>query len=304
MKKYHLGILFILITFITSCGVSKKAALTHEKISLARRTISQDSLLLDSLESKMERQVANRSIDSSVANNIQTIIEKLQNDLKNIEETVNAADLIAQNKANLREKKYYHYANNYLSKIDSFHLKESYRERVYELLNEAVSVDAFRKYQMGAFFKPGAYKIPYSASKVVEEHFKPVIDSIINRSNKYADITCRVHIVLVGYADALSFSPNTPLYALLKSYTREENPEKGLLNLVLSNLRANELLYHIKMLVKENATRFNSYNNLNIGYVAYGRGEALPFPNITDYQVDDERRRVVVFYWSVLPDLG
>jgi hypothetical protein len=35
--------------------------------------------------------------------------------------------------------------------------------------------------------------------------------------------------------------------------------------------------------------------------VVEGRGEALPNPAIRNYAVEDERRRIVLFYWAVVP---
>lgn len=34
-----------------------------------------------------------------------------------------------------------------------------------------------------------------------------------------------------------------------------------------------------------------------------GRGEEFPNPSVRDYKTDDERRRVVNVYWSLLPVL-
>jgi len=41
---------------------------------------------------------------------------------------------------------------------------------------------------------------------------------------------------------------------------------------------------------------------LRIAYLAVGQGEEYPLPYITDYRDDDERRRIVLCYWSVLPE--
>jgi len=40
----------------------------------------------------------------------------------------------------------------------------------------------------------------------------------------------------------------------------------------------------------------------NFNYYAEGKGEELPKGKITDYKVNDERRRVVLIYWTVLPE--
>ncbi|MCH5600475.1 hypothetical protein [Niabella ginsengisoli] len=191
----------------------------------------------------------------------------------------------------------------YISQLDSFNQNRIKRDRIYELLNEAVKVKAFEKYGLGAFFDPGVYKIAPSGFNLLSRSFLPAIDSMAALSNRYTDVKRSIHLVIVGYADALPFSTETALYKELKNYLNVDDPSKEQLNLALSDLRAAELLKNLKMIMRDNASKFTSFNQLAVGSTSYGRGEALPFKNVTNYTDNDERRRVVVFYWAILPEL-
>ena len=50
-----------------------------------------------------------------------------------------------------------------------------------------------------------------------------------------------------------------------------------------------------------NLVLFN-LTKLNFKFYGYGQGETYPSKKITNYQEDDERRRIVLIYWSVIPD--
>ena len=63
------------------------------------------------------------------------------------------------------------------------------------------------------------------------------------------------------------------------------------------------MMGNMKKIIEENKSQFQSLPSLHFNYYNYGRGEAYPNQNITNYQKDDERRRIVMFYWSVLPDV-
>ncbi len=98
----------------------------------------------------------------------------------------------------------------------------------------------------------------------------------------------------------------TPLYNKLKFHIKDTNePSKEELNLTLSSLRANELARNLKLVFQKNASQqSNNYlQKIDVSFISYGHGETFPFKNISDYQDHNERRRVVVFYWSVLRNI-
>lgn len=288
---------------ITSCGTQKRMAATSEKNQIARESLSADSATLGNLQAEMARKLGEQSVDSSINKKIVSLLSALQNDLGKIQKTVDAVDFFLETKKNFRPNRYEGDVKTYVVQLDSFQLQKKTRDRIYRLLDEAVKVEAFKKYGMGAFFEPGIYRIAPTAFNSVNKSFQPAIDSMSAISNRYHDIKRTAHLVIVGYADATPITPGTTLYNELKDYIGQPDPDNVQLNQALSDLRANELLRNLKMIMRTSASQFSNYNQLKIGYSSYGRGQALPFSNITDYTDNDERRRVVVFYWAILPEL-
>ncbi|MBK7307969.1 MAG: hypothetical protein IPI88_13645 [Chitinophagaceae bacterium] len=74
------------------------------------------------------------------------------------------------------------------------------------------------------------------------------------------------------------------------------------MNQKISELRAKELIKQMTGLYFKKATGFTEVEKLKIEYIGQGKGEAYPVSGIKDYAVDDERRRIVLCYWVVLPD--
>lgn len=286
---------------LTSCGSQKRLASANQKAQAAKKTIEDNAARLAHIERIADNKLDSASLDSTLTGKITEVVGKLKSNLNKIAETVNAVELFSQKKSNFNERNYYTSTKQYIDRLDSFQASSNTRDRVYQLLTEAVNIKAFSQFEMGAFFESGAYKIPPTAIQRLSSSFQPAIDSIILQSNKYADIQRKAYIVFVGYADAMPINPGSNLYQELGQYLKIEEPASNQLNDMLSNLRAGELLRNMKILMHNNAQKLRGYNKLSIDYVGYGRGEAIPFKNITNYSDDDSRRRVVVFYWSILP---
>lgn len=303
MIKKILYATIIIGVLITSCGTQKRIAATTEKSKTTRESINADSVALGDLQTEMLKKLGQQGVDSSLNKKIVSLLSTLQDDLSKIQQTVDAVDFFLETKKNFRPNNYEEDVKPYVVRLDSFQLQKKTRDRIYQLLDEAVKMEAFQKYGMGAFFEPGIYRIAPAAFSNVNRSFQPAIDSMSAISNRYPDIKRTAHLVIVGYADATPITPGTQLFNELKNYMKQPDPQSVQMNQVLSDLRANELLRNLKIIMKTSASKFSNYNQLKIGYSSYGRGQALPFNNITDYTDNDERRRVVVFYWAILPEL-
>lgn len=288
---------------MTSCGTQKRMAATTEKSNAIRESVNADSVALSDLQAQMLKKLGHQGVDSSLNKKIVSLLSTLQDDLSKIQQTVDAVDFFLETKKNFRSNNYEDNVRPHVARLDSFQLQKKTRDRIYQLLDEAVKMDAFQKYGMGAFFEPGIYRIAPAAFSSVNRSFQPAIDSMSAISNRYPDIKRTAHLVIVGYADATPITPGTKLFNELKNYMKQPDPQSEQMNQALSDLRANELLRNLKIIMKTSASKFSNYNQLKIGYSSYGRGQALPFNNITDYTDNDERRRVVVFYWAILPEL-
>lgn len=289
---------------LASCGSQKRLADASQKVQTAKKIIDENNEKLAQIHAVADKKLDSAALDSTITAKIDQVIERLRVDLNKIAETVDAVELFSHKKSNFNERNYYSNTKQYIDRLDSFQKNNYTRDRIYQLLSEAVTMKAFSNYEMGAFFDPGAYKVPPTALQKLSTSFQPAVDSIILQSNKYADIKRKAYLVFVGYADAMPVNSGSALYSELSSYLKKiEQPSRQQLNEMLSNLRAGELLRNMKMLMLNNASKLSGYNKLSIDYVGYGRGEAIPFKNLSDYKADDDRRRVVVFYWSILPDI-
>ncbi len=300
-KKQQLFFL-ITITLLASCGTQRRLSQTVQKNQELKEYILKSNATLSDLQKQASEQNRHSIADSVLSDTIHHIIQKLREKLDKMGESVSAVELLTEKRSNFRGRNFYTSTVSLINRLDSFQTASGGRDRVYQLLSEAVNAAAFHKFDMGTFFEPGAYKIPLTAVDKIYQPFKPAIDSMMRRSNNYSDIPHKIYMIFVGYADASPVISSGPLYAELKKYLPSgTQPGREALNLTLSRLRANELQRNMKLIIAENASQFHNSNFLDIGYMSYGRGEAFPLKNITDYRVEDERRRVVVFYWSVLP---
>ncbi len=299
MKQF---IVFLLAAVLASCGTQKR--LTHAKqvVEQARQHQVSENQSLNTITTSVVEKAEHSETDSTIYNEYQMVLKKLDENLKNIEKKVSLVELSMQNKSNYRKAAFNKQLARELAFVNSFNLSANKRQEIYTLLREAVKIKVFSLVDLAAFFGPGKYRIPVNHFDKVREFVEPIIDSMAAFSNKFKEVPHIARIVFVGYADATGIKEGGELYNQLIWFLKKEVPTKEKLNLVLSDLRAKELLAKTKTIMTENTNKFSNYNHLKIGYSGYGLGEKLPFTSKKDYKEDDERRRIVLFYWCILPD--
>jgi hypothetical protein len=186
--------------------------------------------------------------------------------------------------------------------IDSIvNKKAASREYVLNMLLESISTPKPSLFNLAAFFGPGGYKIPADKKSLAIKYFSPIIDSLTKFSNKYESIYRNARIIINGYSDATNISKGSGLYKMLASYLNKTDPTKGELNAALSALRAEEIATFLLQRLKETAYTFKSVNKISFENAQVGYGEKLPDPTIHNYKTNDDRRRIVIAFWSVLP---
>ena len=296
-------LLSLTLFFLVSCGTQQRLLETQQILQQAKEGAVQERELIDVTRQKTEQKLQDGEMDQTIKNDYDVVLKKLNADLEEIESRITTIEEYSKDKINFRGANYENNIAGHVALLDSFNILKEKREKVYELVSEAITIRAFNLYKMAAFFAPGVYRIPHSAVPAINQTFLPALDSIIYLANKYDDIPRVARLVFVGYADESPVAAGSSLYNELSRYTNQQPPSREELNRVLSQLRANEMMRNMKTIITNNASKFNSLPSLNINYHNYGRGEAYPNENIKDYQRDDERRRIVMFYWSVLPDV-
>ncbi len=186
--------------------------------------------------------------------------------------------------------------------IDSIvNKKVSYQIYVFRLIEDGFTKSKRTMFNMAAFFGPGGYTIPENKYAMAEQYFGVILDSLIEFSNKYPDIIRKAQISVIGYADATNISKKSSVYPILTKQLNKENATREELNQALSALRAADLSKFMEWMVKKRGIEFTGFDKIIFEILESGEGENYPDPKITDYKTNDERRRIVVLFWSVLP---
>ncbi len=181
-------------------------------------------------------------------------------------------------------------------------------EKKTEVIVDFLNNETFSKSEIGALFSPGEYHLIPGQLKEGERLFTPIVQKLYTFANKYNNSfkSLKGEIIVTGYSDAMPVEPGSQLYAdLAKRLQTDSNvgePTTADLNQKLSEMRAlavKNLLEKIIGKRKGNATG----GQLPISVTVLGRGEQIPRGLPVTVAKNDQRRRVVTFYWVVLPSL-
>lgn len=167
-----------------------------------------------------------------------------------------------------------------------------------DLLNRNMVV----KINQDVLFQPGSYTVSPEVVKNITRIFEPAAAEIDRFTTKYPDFPLSLVITFKGYADATTIGEGSSLYKALKDRLSlsVKDPDSKELNKELSRARA-EAVWNLFKQFAATKSQNGIYLN-NVLYMFEGKGEALPDPKISDYKIDDPRRRVVLLFWSLFPD--
>ncbi|HEX4958902.1 MAG TPA: hypothetical protein VFV46_12040 [Lacibacter sp.] len=270
--------------------------------------------ILDSAEVKKEKAVKRSElvenykdsvlkagkISPSAGEMIDTRLKKYREELDSL--SVQISELRNQVEDNTYFGKNFNTVKSRVLLIDSVvNEKVNYQLYVFRLIEDGLSKSKRNIFNMAAFFGPGGYLIPPDKYEMAEKYFGVVLDSLMQFSNSYPDVYRKAQIAVIGYADGTNISVNSPVYSVIKKHLDKTNPTKQELNQGLSLLRAAEIAKFMERLVKKRGTQFVNFNKVVFEILESGEGENFPDPDITDYKSNDERRRIVMIYWSLIP---
>jgi outer membrane protein OmpA-like peptidoglycan-associated protein len=188
-----------------------------------------------------------------------------------------------------------------LEQLDSFRMDIAKRNQVYLMIEDGINTADYTLFDLAAFFGPGKYAIPPEQEAIAISSFSPLIDSVVKFSEKYKSMSRKATLVILGFADGTGFDPNSPLYAELAGLIGKPDVGKQDLNRKLSELRAQTLIKQLESQFLIKLGDKNGTDNFRIEFVGLGKGEQYPFLTIKDYREEDDRRRIVLCYWAVLP---
>ncbi len=255
---------------------------------------------IDGIDNVKDKVLAIGRIDSATASGVDTRIAKYlkkiednTKEIKLLESRIGTPEDYAANSASIKAR---------VMVIDSVVNKSAAtRQYTFDMIEEGLQKSTKTLFSLAAFFGSGGYAIPAEKSEKARVYFSPVIDSLINFSNKYAEAPRTATILVNGYADATQISKGSKLYNELAASLNIQEPSKAQLNTRLSALRAEELSILFTKTIKEKSSNIVAPSKITFENIEVGRGEQLPDPAIKNYKANDERRRIVIVYWSVLP---
>jgi hypothetical protein len=286
---------------LSSCVGNRKIAAAKEKLKSIEAQMQKENAEIKGISSLGNTKLQANKIDNNILYKIDTRLSKATAQLDAAQLQANRLTEILKDKKSTRKN----YKSIVLPVLDSLQKQsDRYAQRLvlYLMIKEGLDVADFKQFDLAAFFGPGKYLIPEDKVEIASMSFTPVIDSLMFFSNKYSQIPRTATLIILGYADGTGVTPGSELYYTLLDELRKPQAEKEELNQKISELRSKELIKQMTGLYLKKATGFKDVDKLTIEYVGQGKGEALPMANIKDYRIDDDRRRIVLCYWVVLPD--
>jgi outer membrane protein OmpA-like peptidoglycan-associated protein len=287
------------IVLFVSCRTAKKAQFNVVLQSAAEQG-KIEAELIGLLAKKKDIKLAEGTIDDSIGYYIDQRLIKYQRRIDSLHNVINTLKAKIDNKKTFRKE--FKVIQTRIILLDSFTKNKQPREYVFYMIDEGLDKSNRTLFEMAVFFGPGEYIIPEEKYSLAKEYFSPVIDSLMKFSNKFSAVNRTASIVLNGYADATGIGEGSNLYNLLLSRLNKTTATKEELNAALSDLRAENLRVFLNRLINERKNDFINLSAVAFENIRRGMGEKLPDPKITDYTIDDARRRIVLCYWSVLPD--
>lgn len=304
MSKFLFVLLLPVSLLFTACGTNRNISnkLTQ---SLNNQAVIEKQLqeLARQINEQRELELKKGDIEETISANIEqktTVVETKSltryDELKNLLDSIKMLyrDSVA-NRVELDQK-----IKRSVATIESGVMTVRSETQEMEMIKNYLGETTMNRFNSAQFFPTGGYKIPDDFIPRAEAAFAPVLDQVIAFIKKHPGKELIATIITRGYADETPVGKNSPMYPKLKEMSGSENPSRQAMNKALSYLRAEEMGNLIRgMLVKRKMADMD-LQRIQVTLMVEGRGEEYPNPEIKNYKPNDERRRIVAFYWSVL----
>ncbi len=183
-------------------------------------------------------------------------------------------------------------------------------EKKTEVVVDFLGNSTYSKSEIGALFGPGEYQLIPEQIVEGEKLFTPIVEKLFVFSEKYrgAFKSLKGEIIVTGYSDATPITRGSRLYRDLSRRIEAEeggsvrNPDNAKLNQYLSRLRAEAVKGLLQQIVVKQIAAHPGLN-LEVDINVIGRGEEIPAGLPANVSANDHRRRIVAFYWVVLPGI-
>jgi hypothetical protein len=302
MNRIIQAIFFLLGPLLLLSCTGSRIAKVNRAIATTRQNIEKENRQLNDLDKKLQSQLQKGNVDSSIFHVLQPQLKEKRKQNETMESTVKELEAFVDHPETFEKDD----RLKIKSKIEllNIHNKESkHRTLNYGLIDQTLELAKPSVYGLSLFFGPGQYKVPDAYKMQTREAFRPLLDSISAACNKFQAGKKVIYITVRGYADEQGIQEGSQLYNDLVKQFQLTTPGRQQLNLALSKLRADELGPVIRELLQEKKQVIKKGSEINAVFYHEGYGESLPNSKITDYRSEDERRRIVVVFWNVLPQM-
>jgi len=291
--------LTVLLVICSSCGNLQKIVKTKDKLNELRGLIAEEDRQLKKIDEQTQGKRQVNKIDSVISTRYDFTVKKINSSIKDVAGLVHLLDSLLADPALFRQS-YYNLVQPALARLDSFKRSRTGRMEIYLMMEDGINIANYTLFDLAAFFGSGKYTIPVTQEQSTMQAFAPLVDSVLRFSLKYRRMPRKATLVVLGFADGEGFEPGSPLYNELAKQVDHGKITKQDLNQQLSALRAAALVQQLKIMFSKK-TGSKRYKNLQLEFIGLGKGEHYPFDTIRDYRENDERRRIVLCYWAVLP---
>ncbi len=294
MRKYY-GICLLIFILFTSCVARKK----------------REALIMQIKENQQLHKAALRQIDhidSIRANKFSSVEldEKSNKFIKNYTDSVRHTVLqyLLQDSLLLARRIKHKKVDSLVVRVQQIKGEAQKNLDNLGLINDLLATNTFNQFNTASMFRPGEFLIDLNTNPSASEPFKTVVDDMLAFAGKFPTKKLNGTFIVLGYADAQQIAAGTALDSVLRVSLGNSSATSTQLNKELSRLRAKSVADVISSIFTAKTSNINQYKNLSADYLPQGRGEEYPNPKIRDYKEDDERRRVVYVYWTILPELN
>ncbi len=296
LKTSHSYLLPLLIYLLFMAGCVPKQGITKARndLSTINQQLKQHDAGLTALEKDRKKKEQLNEIDDTASSRIKKFIDKTHQQL----DTLVKNNIVLIGETALEKDDW-----DRLRKALSFSRKTSKTigDKI-EFLNELIEQNLVLRIDQDVVFAPGKYEVNPAVAEAIGRLFEPAAKEIDYLVKKYPDFPLSLVITAKGYSDATQIAEGSGLYRELKERVKLQtsNPGNRELNKELSVARAEAV---IRLFKNYTVNRSKTGGNIrNILYLHEGKGESYPDPKISNYQINDPRRRVVLLFWSIFPD--
>ncbi|HSU28452.1 MAG TPA: hypothetical protein VLJ68_08725 [Chitinophagaceae bacterium] len=291
--RTYITLIGCLAILFCSCVSQRKVTALKKDLTAVNTQLQQHEATIKSLDEQRKGKQDLNEIDDTASSRFQKFITSTNSEIE---------ILISENTVLVGE--------TVVSRADwdrlnsSFARSQAASKKINEkvmLLTDLINRNTVIRLDQDLLFEPGQYTVTTNVSSMIGKFFEPAAKEIDVFVKKYPDFPLSLIIMAKGYADATPIQEGSTLYKnlLARMTLNPANPDSKALNKELSEARAEEV---IKLFKKFTIDR--SGNKIgNISYLFEGKGETYPNPKATDYKVNDSRRRIVLLFWSVFPDM-